>query len=279
MTHYLESDFDINSDKLVEVFDELNLWAAPFGLKLLENISYHKEITALDIGCGAGFPLTEVAMRLGNTCRVIGIDPWEAALRRAEKKIKRYGISNTRIISGVAENLPLDDDSIDLITSNNGLNNVSDLDLSIKECARVLKKRGQLVMTMNLDGTMNEFYSILSDILVERGMEEEIGLMDEHIYQKRKPVHEVTAILEKHNLSIRHILYDNFTLDFADGTAMFNHYTMRLGFLSSWKKIIPEAQQQEIFQIIEQRLNEQASFKGHLSLSVPFVLIDCRYVD
>lgn len=279
MTHYLNSDFDLNSDELVEVFDELNLWAAPFGLKLLENINYRKDITALDIGCGAGFPLTEMAMRLGNTCQVMGIDPWEAALRRTEKKIRLYGISNTRVIRGVAETLPMEDNSVDLITSNNGLNNVTNLDQAIRECSRVLKKGGQLVMTMNLDGTMTEFYSVLSDILLERGMEDEILQLDEHIYQKRKPVHEVTAILERHNLSIRHILYDNFTLDFADGTAMLNHYTMRLAFMGSWKQLIPEALQQEIFQIAEQRMNEQASQKGHFSLSVPFILIDCRIID
>lgn len=40
MTHYLKTNWDLNAAELVEVFDELPLWAAPFGLKLLNGIKY-----------------------------------------------------------------------------------------------------------------------------------------------------------------------------------------------------------------------------------------------
>ena len=42
MTQYLKTDWDYNSERLVEVFDELPLWAAPFGLRLLDNIIFNK---------------------------------------------------------------------------------------------------------------------------------------------------------------------------------------------------------------------------------------------
>lgn len=73
------------------------LWAAPFGLKLLEGIRYKKGIQALDIGFRAGFPLIEIAMRLGKDSKIYGIDPWEAAIDRAEKKIDYYDIHNIEI--------------------------------------------------------------------------------------------------------------------------------------------------------------------------------------
>ena len=139
MTQYLKTDWDYNSQRLVELYDELPIWAAPFGLQLLDGIKYKKRIHALDIGFGAGFPLTELAMRLDKESKVYGIDPWEAGVDRAEKKIEFYRIKNTEIIRGVAENIPLKDKSIDLIVSNNGLNNVADLDKSLSECARILK--------------------------------------------------------------------------------------------------------------------------------------------
>ena len=128
MTQYLKTDWNYNSEKLVEVFDELPLWAAPFGLKLLDGIRYKKGIQAVDVGFGVGFALIEIAMRLGQDSKVYGIDTWEAAVDRAEKKIDFYGLRNIEIIRGVAENMPLNDNSIDLIVSNNGLNNVADLD-------------------------------------------------------------------------------------------------------------------------------------------------------
>lgn len=90
MTNYLKTDWDYNSKELVEVYDELPIWAAPFGLKLLGSIKYKRGIHAIDIGFGADFPLTELAMRLDKDSKVYGIDPWEAGIDRAERKIKFY---------------------------------------------------------------------------------------------------------------------------------------------------------------------------------------------
>ncbi len=83
MTSYLKTNWNYNSEKLIEVFDELPLWAAPFGLQLLDGIKYKKGIQVLDIGFGAGFPLTVIAMRLGKDSKVFGIDPWDGAIDRA----------------------------------------------------------------------------------------------------------------------------------------------------------------------------------------------------
>lgn len=57
MKKYLNSKFNLNSDELIEVFDELPFWAAPFGLKLIDKVVLRKGIKALDIGFGAEFPL------------------------------------------------------------------------------------------------------------------------------------------------------------------------------------------------------------------------------
>ena len=42
MTEYLNSNFDLNSDRSVDLLDELPLWSAPFGLKLLDKINFRK---------------------------------------------------------------------------------------------------------------------------------------------------------------------------------------------------------------------------------------------
>ncbi len=130
----------------VSVIDELPLWSAPFGLKLLEAIKIRKKITVLDIGSGLGFPVLEIAMRLGESCKVYGIDPWKEAVNRIRQKISFYGIRNVEIFDGVAENIPLPDHSVDLIVSNNGINNVNDLSKTLLECTRVCKPGGQFVV-------------------------------------------------------------------------------------------------------------------------------------
>ena len=276
MTEYMDSYYDINSDKTVELFDELPLWSAPFGLRLLDKIILRKSITVLDIGPGTGFPLTEIAMRLGNSCRVIGIDPWKAAIKRINKKIRFYGINNIEIIEGFAENIPLDNNSVDIIASNNGLNNVNDLDRALSECSRIIKHRGQFVQTINLNSTMIEFYEIFKMLLSELNMTGELEKIKLHIYKKRKPLDEFLKKIEMNEFLIKEIIKDKFEYKFVDGTTMLNHYFIRLAFLNEWINIVPQKKRSQIFNELEIRMNKKAESDGFFKLTVPFVVIDAE---
>jgi SAM-dependent methyltransferase len=256
MKEYLSNDFNLLA--YAGFADECSIWSAPFGLKLLDYIEYKPGITALDIGFGTGFPLTEVALRLGASSIVYGIDPWKEAIARAKQKIEFYRIRNIRIIEGVAESIPLDDNSVHLIVSNNGLNNVI----------------GQFVMTMNTHLTMFEFYGELEKVLSELNMTGEIEMMHRHIYEKRRPVNEMIRMVLDHGFMIKNADHDQFNYRFSNGSAMLNHYFIRLAFMDSWIKIMPEDRREQIFDIIETRLNEKAGLSGGIKLSVPFVIIN-----
>jgi len=272
MKSYLNNNFNLH--ELVNVFDELPLWSAPFGLKLLEYINYKPNITALDIGFGAGFPLTEIAMRLGNSSTVYGIDPWKETFQRVNQKIYYYGISNIKLIEGVAETIPLENDSVDLITSNNGINNVSDIDKALSECTRIIKSGGQFVQTMNLDKTMIEFYNQLEIVLSAMKLYKEIELMYKHIKQKRPPLHDFLGLMQKHNFIVSDVVEDEFFYKFANATAMFNHYFICLAFMDSWIKLLPSEKVEDIFNTVETRMNDTAEEQGGIKLTVPFVMIN-----
>jgi ubiquinone/menaquinone biosynthesis C-methylase UbiE len=270
----VNTKYNLNSPEVVSVIDELSLWAAPFGLKLLEIIKMKKNISALDIGFGLGFPLLEAAMRLGDSCKVYGIDPWEAAIERVKSKIKIYGIKNVELFTGYAENIPLPDASIDLIVSNNGLNNVGDQEKVFSECGRISRPGAQLLFNFNLADTMVEFYCILKDILAESGMNDEIEKVNRHIYSKRKPVSEVIRLVEKKRFKIEQVKEGSFQFRYNDGTSMFNHFLIKLAFLDSWYELVPEHKQEQIFKETETRLNGIAKTEGELKLTIPFVTID-----
>jgi ubiquinone/menaquinone biosynthesis C-methylase UbiE len=272
MKQYLKNNFD--ASKLSEVLDELPIWSAPFGLKLLEYIDYKPNISALDIGFGTGFPLTELAMRLGDTAVVYGIDPWKEMFEGVRKKIEYYGISNIRLIEGVAENIPLNDNSIDLITSNNGINNVNDIEKVFSECARIMKSGGQFIQTMNTNKSMFEFYRQLENVFSDLGISEEIKAIHEHIETKRPPVNGMITMLQKYDFVIKDLEYEQFNYRFADATSMFNHYFIRLAFMESWKKLIPKGKTEEVFSLVELRMNKQAEQFGGSRLSIPFVMIN-----
>ena len=272
MKEYLNNKFD--TAKMVSVFDELPLWSAPFGLKLLNAIDYKLNIAVLDIGFFSGFPLTELAMRLGNSSVVYGIDPWKEAVGRAKEKIDCYGITNIKIIGSEAESVSLGDESVDLITSNNGINNVADIDKALSECARIMKPGGQFVQTMNLDQSMFEFYRQMETVLEEMGMFQEIEKMHEHIANKRPSIGKMKISLKKQGFIIKDLEYDQFNYRFANGTAMLNYYFIRLAFMDSWKAILPEDKVNEVFDRIETRLNEYAERHCGVKLSIPFALIN-----
>ncbi len=272
MKKYLSNDFDLI--EFVNVCDECSIWSAPFGLKLLDYIDYKPNISALDIGFGTGFPLTEIALRLGESSTVYGIDPWTDAIIRANKKIAYYRITNIKIFEGVAESIPLKDNSVDLIVSNNGINNVSDINQVISECSRIIKSGGQFVQTMNLDKSMFEFYGQLEKVLSDLSMSTEIELMRRHIYEKRRPLDEMISMIQNHGFIIKDLEHDQFNYKFSNGTAMLNHYFIRLAFMDSWIKILPKNKLEQIFDTIEMRLNDQAKMLGSIKLSIPFVLIN-----
>lgn len=257
--------------------DELPLWSAPFGLKLLDYVNYRPCITALDIGCGTGFPLVELAMRLGHASKVYGIDPNARVLELAAEKAQLLGIANIRFIHGVAEELPLGDGTIDLIVSNNGINNVTDINKVLGECARVLKRGGQFMLSMNTDKTFIEFYTQLEIVLDELNLPHVIRQMHQHIHEKRPPLDEMQNLLIQSGFQIEAIIRDEFSYKFADATAMLHHYLIRTSFLPAWRKFLPEAKTAEILGKVEERLNNSAKRQGDLKLSVPFAVINaCR---
>ena len=218
--------------------------------------------------------MTEIALRLGESSTVYGIDPWTDAIVRANKKIEYYRIKNIKIFEGVAESIPLKDNSVDLIVSNNGINNVSDINQVIAECSRIIKYGGQFVQTMNLDKSMFEFYGQLEKVLSDLSMSTEIELMRRHIYEKRRPLDEMISMIQNHGFIIKDLEHDQFNYKFSNGTAMLNHYFIRLAFMDSWIKILPKNKVEQIFDTIEMRLNDQAKMLGGIKLSIPFVLIN-----
>jgi len=260
---------------LVSVIDEIPLWSAPFGLKLLDVITLKPGINALDIGSGFGFPLLEVAQRLGTSSNVYGIDPWEQAIERVKLKIKQYDLTNVEIIKGVAERLPFENNFFDLIVSNNGINNVENIELTLSECSRVSKPGAQLAITLNLEDTMIEFYDVFKETLKENELDDEVKKMKNQIYSKRKPLSETETLLENSGFKIKNISRDKFSIKFIDGSTMLNHFLIRFAFIEGWKSILKSSAQEKIFNQVEDKLNKIAKNKGEFELTIPFVTIDC----
>jgi arsenite methyltransferase len=103
--------------------------------------------TVLDIGCGAGMDLLLAARRTGPTGRVIGVDMTPAMIERAKRAALACGLwQNVEIRRGVAEELPVESASVDVVISNGVLNLSTDKLRSFSEIYRVLRAGGRLYL-------------------------------------------------------------------------------------------------------------------------------------
>ena len=100
--------------------------------------------TVLDIGCGAGFDSLIAARQVGKTGRVISVDMTPAMLDKAAAGAQEAGIANIEFRQGLAEALPVDDASIDVVISNGVINLCPDKLAVTQEIYRVLKPGGRI---------------------------------------------------------------------------------------------------------------------------------------
>ncbi|MFA5404221.1 MAG: class I SAM-dependent methyltransferase [Ignavibacteria bacterium] len=276
MKKYLNIIFDADNPKFVNAIDELAFWSAPFGMTLLDTIKIKPNIKVLDIGCGTGFPLFELAGRLGESSKIYGIDTWDKAINKVRNKISLYELKNIDAINCEAERLPFENDFFDLTVSNNGINNVQDLEKTLSECYRTLKPCGQFVFTFNLPYSLIEFYSVFKSVLEGLGLLNEIQKVDEHIFEKRKPLDYMEKIVTKTGFKVNNKIENKFNYKFVDGNAFFSYPMIRFHFLPPWKNLIPEKRIEEVFTLLEEKLNEISSKQGELVMTIPYACFDCR---
>jgi arsenite methyltransferase len=272
MSTYLSYQFH-DSESFIETFDELPLWSASFGLLLLKHLELRRNMTVVDIGSGAGFPLLELAARMGDSCKVFGVDPWVNANQRARKKIRNYGLNNVEIHEGSAEKMPFAEHFADLLVSNLGINNFENPGAVFAECARVLKPKGRLALTTNLNGHWKEFYHLFGEALKESGHEGLVPQLISH-QEHRGSVGSISKMFEDCGMKVTRHFEEHFEMKFTDGTAFLNHHFVKLGWLSSWRNMLPEAIQQDVFSLLEKKMNAYAETHGCLVLTVPMAFIE-----
>jgi len=101
----------------------------------------------LDLGSGAGFDAFLVAKRVGNTGKVIGLDITDEMIQKAKENALRYGYKNVEFKLGDIENMPIEENSIDVIISNCVINLSPDKGRVFSEAHRVLKNGGKMFLS------------------------------------------------------------------------------------------------------------------------------------
>jgi SAM-dependent methyltransferase len=262
--------FDPASARDVALYDELPLWSALAGGLLLESVPLAGARRVLDLACGTGFPLLELAERLGPGAFVAGLDPWAPALLRARAKVVRWRAS-AGVVRGNGAVLPFRSGAFDLVVSNLGVNNFDDAAGALRECHRVLKPGGILGLSSNLVGHMRELYAAFERVLAAAGDRDGLERLGRHVGH-RATIASLRASLESAGFRVTAVREREACMRFASAEALFAHHFIRFGFRPAWEEIASPA----ALAGLRAELDRVAASEGDLRLTIPLAYVEAR---
>src|SRR5229473_2122889 len=138
---------------------------APLTEALIEDAGIREGQTVLDVAGGAGEPSLTIAERVGRSGSVTCTDAVAEMVAAAEGEAQRRGLMNVRFRQCLADALPFDDNSFDVVVSRLGVMFFPDPLAALREMLRVAKPKGSLALAVWHHNELNPFTHLVSDVV------------------------------------------------------------------------------------------------------------------
>ena len=140
---------DEHAEKFVQSMEkQIKTRYEPFAkkiAKIYEKYKVKENPSIIDLACGPAFLLMEIQKKIPNAT-LLGVDSSEKMLSFAKRKIEQYHVENIGFKQGMAESIPIEDDSISVVTCLNSFHDFQDPKKSLSEVYRILKSEGIFIL-------------------------------------------------------------------------------------------------------------------------------------
>ncbi len=162
--------------------------------------------------------------------------------------------------------------SVDVITSNLGINNFDDRDAILAECHRLLRPGGSLVISTNPRGHMAEAYRVIRAVLASGGWSAEPAAVD-RLEAARGTREELTGWLERGGFTAAADHSEEVRWRFADGAALMGHRFMRLAFVPKWLALVAVEGRPAFDRALRLGFDQVAEREGEIALTIPVLAV------
>ena len=247
-------------EKLARIYDDeiAPVWGARFGKMLLRNLAVPARGQVLDISCATGYPTVEILRRMSEGSRLIAIDASSAMLDVARRKVADLGPLGKKGVffrtESAVPKLSFADDVYDLVVCNLGLAEMPNLEIALRDFARVAKFGGEVRCTLPLAGTFQEFHDLYREVLIKHDKHDALDRLDDYV-ARYPTIDQVQRCMRSACLDGELVLED-FTLLFKSAREFFFAPVIEFGPLAEWKEIGGNGQEmQDVFWYIKEAID------------------------